>query len=330
MSSYLDTSSHESSRRRTTESQKDLPEVQEELKFDEDNVSSRNWFTFMFSCPIQKHMSTIEVFTFWSAILVYFPIGVLSMLDAKTPSMIFRIQSGKYSDGIARISGMQTAVVAFLHIIFSRASPCISSNCIILATVFERIVIVNSLLFLILWQQLVPVQFLLSVMIMDTGLSIIITVLWFHESEVASIGKFFSNIIQVMSLDEPSSHYSSRAVQMLGLVQLFLGSLMVALPNLINQLLYLNANDLDGHSQGLLSVCHMTTAVVGCIHFFSGGADSKAYNIASIFYRVVLSIPFLVVLGMLNQIPFTLMGYFVCLDAISLLVVSLSLCFDTN
>lgn len=284
----------------------------------------------MFSWPIQKHRSSIEVFTQWSAILLYLPIGILSILDTKTPSTIFGLESGKYSDGISRISGMQSIIVAFLYTIFSRASPCISSNCIILATSFERIVLVDVLLFLIFWQQLIPVQFLLSIVLLDTGLSIITIVLWFCESDVASIGKYFSNIFQVMSFTEPSSHHSSRAIQMLGLIQLFLGSLMVAFPNLSNQLLHLNANDLDGHSQGLLSVCYMTTAAVGCIHFFSGGADSKAYNAACVFYRVVFSIPFLVVLGMLNQIPFALMGFFVGLDAVNLLVIFLSLCIREN
>lgn len=275
-------------------------------------------------------MSRIEVFTQWSAILLYFPIGILSIIDTKTPSKIFGIESGKYSDGIARITGLQSVVVAFLYFILSRASPCISSNCIILASTFERIVLIDALLSFILWQQLIPVQFLLSIMILDTVMSIITIALWFSESDVASIKRYFSNILQVMTLNKPFSHFSSQVVQMLGLIQLFIGSLMVAFPNLSKQVLQLNANDLDGHSQGLLSIWYMTTAAVGCIHFFSGGADSKAYNIACVFYRVVLSIPFLVVLGMLHKIPFTLMGCFIGLDAISLMGIILSLYIDEN
>jgi hypothetical protein len=98
--------------------------------------------------------------------------------------------------------------------------------------------------------------------------------------------------------------------------------------SLSNQFLYLNAIELDGHSRGLLSICYFTSAVIGYIHFLSGGADSKAFNLASVCYRLVLSIPVVITLGMLSQIPFGLMGYFVCLDGMSSLVIFLSLCID--
>jgi hypothetical protein len=50
-------------------------------------------------------------------------------------------------------------------------------------------VIVDIFLFLMFWQQLLPIEFLLAIMVMDSGLSISTIVLWFYESEVASVGK---------------------------------------------------------------------------------------------------------------------------------------------
>jgi hypothetical protein len=72
-------------------------------------------------------MSMIELFTQWSALLVYFPFGVLSICDPKAAGKMLGIESGTYGDGMARISGMHSAVVAFLYVTFSRASPSISS-----------------------------------------------------------------------------------------------------------------------------------------------------------------------------------------------------------
>jgi hypothetical protein len=93
-----------------------------------------------------------------------------------------------------------------------------------------------------------------------------------------------------------------------------LGTFFLIFPNIAHLAFQINPDKIPGFSKGWLSIGFMSSAAIGIIHVLSGGADSRSYNIAVVFYRIMFSIPLIIYLGFLGQIQFALALYYVCLD----------------
>lgn len=272
----------------------------------------------MLSLPLKKHMSKVELFTQWSALAMYLPVGVLAMCVPGLLAKPFSITSSKYGEGLIRVIGMQLAVLSLLYCIFSRVKPNIASKAMILSSTFERLVYVTSYAYVICARQLIPAPLLIILVIVDSGLSVITLIIWFGTSEEASMKNYFSLLAQLMPF-KSKLNYSSFVVQFLGLAQFVLSNVFLIYPNAANHVLQLNV--LHGHQQGLLLLTLLASGALGSIQCSSGGADSKACSIAVVFYRLCFSMPLLVVLTMLQQIPMGIAGYFIGLDVSNVVLI---------
>lgn len=278
------------------------------------NKSSSNWFKEMISYPCTKRLSLMESFTLWSAILLYLPIGLFVLINPGHSSIPVMKDDNIYSRGYQRICGTHTMIVAFLFIIFSRATGSNSIKGVILGTILIRTVYASASLYLLYIRQYIPIQVVYTTLAIDAGLSSITFILWFYKNPEASFKQYFKATWQLINPSSCPSHSSSNVVQILGFFQCILGMFFFIFPNLALQVFQINPKNIHGYSKGWLSIGFMSSAAIGIIHALSGGFDSRSYNFAVVFYRIIYSIPVVICLGLLGHIPCALGVYYVSLD----------------
>lgn len=275
----------------------------------------------MLSLPLKKQMTKMELFTQWSSLIMYLPVGVLAMTIPGLLAAPLALQSSQYRDGLIRLLGMQLTLISFLYFIFSRVRPSSASQAVILGTTFERIVYVTGCCYVIYARQLIPGLLVLMLVAVDTGLSIVTLIIWFKTSDEASVKNYWCFLLSLMSL-KCKKNLSSYIVQLLGLVQYILAIVFVIYPESANQVLQFNKLHIP-NEQGLLLMNLLASGALGCIQFSFGGVDNRACNIATVFYRVFFSIPLAGLLLILQQVPEGLVGYALCLDVVNVVLSSL-------
>lgn len=296
----------------------------------------KNWFLEMISYPCQKQLSMLESFTAISASAVYLPLNLFLLLypvQSCVSSVNDNIQTFEQctqAKGFIRLVGIEVCCIFFLYVIFSRASSRLPATGIILGTLLSRTIYAISAGYLLYVRKYIAISVLYNIMTIDCGLAFASVGIWlFQPGDGTSKTTFFTTIWQLVRPSNSLVHKSSIVVHILGFIQSILSLLCFICPALAFHILKIDARELYNNlSMGYYSMGLMASAATGFIHVLSGGADSRSFNFAAVFYRVFFTIPLITYVGVVGQVPFGLSLYYIILDGFFAVAVFIALCND--
>jgi len=287
----------------------------------------------MISYPLQKQLSRLEKFTIITALGLYLPMSVFLVFIPNYGCLEDKILKPKQCDqikGFFRISGIHVFIISFLYVIFSKAKSKISPHCIILGTVLSRTLFAGSVLYLLYIRQFITLLTFRKTMGVDILLSVASVVIWVFLPGNRQSEGFFKSIWQLFSPSTTSFHISSCVVHLLGYVQVILGFMSLVLPGAVAHVLKISPKLLDSLTMGNICLGFLEFTKIGFLHVMAGGADSRSFNIAAVFYRVLISIPGMLFIGLKKEVPTELVKYYIIIDAVFALAVFITLFFDTK
>ena len=282
----------------------------------------------MLSIPPRQTLTTLRVFTVWSAVMAYLISGILGVAFPQLLSRVFMMNlSGRCDTGYWRLICGLLAVIGFLYIVTARSRPAVAGNGALLGTVPERLLFVTSTLVGLFRQSLVSLRFAVAFGVLDSTLAIITYVIWSRNTPEASPKKCMGEIAKIMLPTlGPGRKWSSNCVQIIGYLQMVVSFTFMAKPEIAR-----DAMDLDAcgdSSKGLLSILFMQTAIIGWFHVLGGGDGNESCPIAAVFYRLAWSAPLISLLYYFDGIE---RGFALALgiaDSMSALIISISLCLE--
>ena len=285
----------------------------------------------MLSIPPRQTLTTLRVFTAWSAVMIYLVSGIFGVAFPELMSRLFMMKlSGSRDQGYWRINCGLLTVIGFLYIVTARSRPAVAGNGAILGTVPERLFFVVSVLAWLLQQSLVSVPFAVAFVIIDSTLAIATYIIWSRNTPEASPKKCLVEIAKIMlPIPGPArclGAWSSNFVQIIGYLQMVISLTFLAKPELARDAMGLDA--FDGSSKGLVSLLFMEMAVIGWLHVLGGGDGNESCPIAAVFYRLAWSVPGISLLYFFDGIE---RGFALALgtaDLLSALIISISLCIE--
>ena len=282
----------------------------------------------MLSIPPRQTLTTLRVFTVWSAVMVYLINGILGVAFPQLMSGIFMMDlSGRRDTGYWRLNCVLLAVIGFLYIVTARSRPAVAGNGALLGTVPERLLFVTSTLVWLFRQSLISLPFAAAFGLLDSTLAIITYVLWSRNTPEASPKKCMGEIAKIMlPILGPARKWSSNCVQIIGYLQMVVSLTFMAKPEIARDAMDLEA--FGGSSKGLLSLLFMQMAIIGWFHVLAGGDGNESCPIAAVFYRVAWSAPLISLLYYSDGID---RGFALALgvaDSVSALIISISLCLE--
>lgn len=282
----------------------------------------------MLSIPPRQTLTTLRVFTVWSAAMAYLISGILGVAFPVLLSRVFIMDlSGRWDTGYWRLICGLLAVIGFLYIVTARSRPAVAGNGALLGTVPERLLFVTSTLVWVFRQSLVSLRFAVAFGVLDSTLAIITYVIWSRNTPEASPKKCMGEIAKIMlPILGPASKWSSNCMQIIGYLQMVVSFTFMAKPEIAR-----DAMDLDAFgdsSKGLLSILFMQVAIIGWFHVLGGGDGNESCPIAAVFYRLAWSAPLISLLYYFDGIE---RGFALALgiaDSMSALIISISLCLE--
>lgn len=275
-----------------------------------------SWYNTMLSFPLKLPMNGIQLFSQWSALVAYLLGGVNTILTPNLVGEIFKLDLSGNATGYARLTGGALTTIGFLYVISARSRPQVTGNGALLGTVVERLVYVNIILSIGYAYELMPFLFVLTFMVLDSTLALISLVLWYRETEGASLSRCLQEVFKLLlPFKGPSRSASSFGVQIVGYVQISVGVFGTCCTDIFRELLYLDPS--RGHSDGLLFVYFVSLTVIGWLHVMGGGGGNLAFAIGAVYYRVTWSIPLILFLCFNEQIEQNLALFLVPFHLIS-------------
>lgn len=288
----------------------------------------------MISYPCKKQLSRLETFTIVSALAFYLPMSLFLIFVPKNGCIKDKIMSPKECEklqGFFRVSGIQVFVIAFLYNVFSRANSKISSHNIIIGTVISRTLFAISVLYLLYIRKFVSLVTVRKSLGLDITLSMTTVALWaFLPSNRQSKG-FFQSVWHLLRPSTAFFHVSSFVVHVLGYVQTILGFISLVFTKEVLHLLKISPKLLDNLAIGNMCLGFLLFTKIGFIHVLAGGADSRSFNIASVFYRVFITIPSMLFIGFRKaEFPKELAKCYIIIDGIFAVIVLITLLVESK
>ena len=282
----------------------------------------------MLSIPPRQTLTTLRVFTVWSAAMTYLINGILGVAFPQLMSRIFMMDlSGHWDTGYWRLNCVLLAVIGFLYIVTARSRPAVTGNGALLGTVPERLLFVTTTLVWLFQQSLISLPFAAVFGLLDSTLAIITYVIWSRNTPEASPKKCMGEIAKIMlPILGPERKWSSNCVQIIGYLQMVVSLTFMAKPEIARDAMDLDA--FGGSSKGLLSLLFMQMAIIGWFHVLAGGDGNESCPIAAVFYRAAWSAPLISLLSYSDGID---RGFALALgvaDSVSALIISISLCLE--
>ena len=281
----------------------------------------------MLSIPPSQTLTTLLVFTVWSAVMAYFFSGILGVAFPVLMSRIFMMELSGRDRGYWRLNCGLLAVIGFFYIVTARSRPAVAGNGTILGSVPERLFFVVSALVWLLRQSLISLPFAAAFGLLDSTLAIATYVIWSRNTPEASPKKCLVEIAKIMlPILGPARKWSSNCVQLIGYLQMVISLTFMAKPEIARDAMGLDA--FGGSSKGLVSLLFMQMTIIGWFHVLGGGDGNESCPIAAVFYRLVWSAPLIPLTYYFDGIE---RGFALALgiaDSMSALVISISLCIE--
>lgn len=286
-----------------------------------------NWFSNMLSIPPRQTLTTLRVFTAWSAFLAYFLSGMLGVFFPELFSGLFFMKLSGRDREYWRLDCALLAVIGFFYIVTARSRPAITGNGAILGTVPERLFFVVAVLVWLCRQSLIALPFAAAFAFLDSTFAIITYIIWSRNTPGASLKKCLVEIAKLMvPILGPAKKWSSNCVQIIGYLQMVISLTFIVKPEIARDAMGLDA--FQGYSKGLISLVFMQMAIIGWFHVLGGGDGNDACPIAAVFYRLAWKVPLI-----------SLMYYFDCIergfalamgvaDLTSAFIILISLCIE--
>ena len=286
-----------------------------------------DWFTFMLSIPQTEPMSAAQKFTQWSSLLAYCAGGFSLLVCPQLWKFLLQLEFQGRTEGYLRVIGLGVFIIGFKIVIAARSNFQDSHNVTILGSVISRLLYVNGILIMLVLRNMLPLSFALVFMALDTLLPLITLVIWCRETEGASMSLFFREVFSpILKFRGLTSGGPIAAVFSVGIFQLFFWLIFVIRPDIAQEKLQLD--QFQAHSSGYLAAVFFTLSVHGWYHVTNASSANHPFVPATIFYRVALSVPVLLILRFVNQIELnlclTLIGFDICLSILVLILVTFS------
>lgn len=263
------------------------------------------WFTFMLSFPRTQPLSSLQKFTQWSSVFAYCGGGISLLVFPQLWDFILHLESTGRTEGYLRLSGLGVLEIGFILIISARSTLLGPSHVTILGSIVERLLYVNGILLMLILRGMVPLSFGLVFMVLDSSLSLITFVIWFRETEGASVSLFIKEVfLPILKCDGSRSGASNAAIFFIGIFQLFFSLIFVIRPDIAQIILHLDR--FQGNSKGFLATSFFTMSIHGWYHVTNACAVNHPFVPAALFYRIFFNFPALIILGSVDQIEQTL------------------------
>ena len=286
-----------------------------------------DWFTFMLSIQRTEPMTATQKFTQWSSVLAYCVGGFSLLVCPQLWKILLQLEFQGRTEGYLRLTGLGVLVIGFLITTSARSNHQSPTHGPILGSVVGRLLVVNVILLLLVLRSMLPLSFALLFMGLDTLLALITLVIWYRETEGASVSLFFQEAFWPMfKLRGVTSGGSIAIIFFVGIVQLFFWLVFVIRPDISQNILHLD--QFRGYSNGYLAGVFFTLFLHGWCHVTNASSVNHHFVAAALFYRIALNIPVFSILGLVDQIErnlsITLLGFDVSLSIIIFLFATFS------
>ncbi|KAJ7393330.1 hypothetical protein OS493_006300 [Desmophyllum pertusum] len=286
-----------------------------------------DWFMFMLSIPRTEPMTNTQKFTQWSSLLAYCVGGVSLLVCPQLWRIILQLDFLGRTEGYLRLIGLGVLVIGFVLIISARSNQQVPTHGAIFGSILSRVIYVNGILLMLVLRGMIPLSFALVFMVLDTLLPVITLVIWYRETEGASVSLFFREIFTLLfKFSCVTSGGSIAAIFFVGLFQMFICLVFVIRPGIAQNILQLD--DFQGHSNGFLACVFFTLSIHGWYHVTNASAVNHPFVPAALCYRLLLNVPVLLILVLVDQIErnlcLTLLSFDLCSSIIILLFVTFS------
>lgn len=264
-----------------------------------------HWFTFMLSFPRTQPLSSLQKFTQWSSVFAYCGGGLSLLVFPQLWDIILHLESTGRSEGYLRLTGLGVLEIGFIFVISARSTLQGPSHVTILGSIAERLLYVNGILLMLIFRGMVPLSFGLVFMVLDSSLSLITLVLWFRETEGASVSLLIKEVfLPILNCHGARSGASNAAIFFVGFFQLLFSLIFVIRPEIARIILHLDR--FHGSSKGFLATSFFTMSIHGWYHVINACAVNHPFVPAALFYRIFFNFPALIILGSVDQIEQTL------------------------
>ena len=272
-------------------------------------------------------MTATQKFTQWSSVLAYCVGGISLLVCPQLWKILLQLEFQGRTEGYLRLTGLGVLIIGLILVISARSNLQSPNSGTILGSVFSRLLYVNGILLLMVLRNMLPLSFALVFMGLDTLLPLITLVIWYRETEAASVSLYFRETFSPMfKLRGVTSGGSIAAIFVVGVFQLFFWLVFVIRPNIAQNILQLN--QFQAHSDGFLATVFFALSIHGWYHVTNASSANHPFVPAALFYRIALNIPVFSILGLVDQIErnlcIALLGFDTCVSIIILLFVTFS------
>ena len=226
-----------------------------------------------------------------------------------------------------RLIGLELTIIGFNFIVSGRTRPRASGEGYILASIPERLILVNILFLVMFLTHTLPLSVTLFTMIIHSLLAVITFVVWYKTTEGASLRTFsretFSPLL-VRCLSERRG--PAVAVHAFGVLQLLAGLIFSIRPDYAQSAFRLDA--FQDHAAGYLGAFFALLSESAWHQIYMGKVVCVAFNVATVFSRFAFKIPLLVILVATRQIELGLFAFLIVLDFAFGMIILLLLCLE--
>ena len=270
------------------------------------------WLKSMLSIPLTKPMTRTDFFTQWSSLLVYCLGGLTLVVAPVLWKLILQFELQGRSEGYLRLVGVGLINVGFILIIEARSSYKVPGHGAILWSVLARFVFINGFVLMMILREMIPLWFGVLFMVLDSTLATITLVIWCRE-ESASRESFWSQICcPFLQCRGFRAGPSLSTIYILGILQLFFFLVFTIKPDIAGDVLHLDP--FQGFSHGFLASFSFILSIHGLMHATNACNINPLFKSASLFYRVVLTVPVVTILFAVGQIELYLFVFLLVFD----------------
>ncbi|XP_048584342.1 uncharacterized protein LOC116616786 [Nematostella vectensis] len=232
------------------------------------------------------------------------------------------------SETYLRLVGIELAVVGFNYVITARTRPRVPGAGYILASIPERLILVDVLILCLLSQKLLPLSLCLTAIIIDTLFAILTFVIWYRITPNVSFSVFLKELSSPLFIRclFNRSRGASSVVGAFGLLQFVYSIFFAIRPDFAREAFSLDP--FEGHSAGYLGAFFVLSCESAWNQIYMGKARSVAFNILTVFSRLCFKLPVLVILVASGELEVGLGVFLILLDgafaAITLMLLCLS------
>ena len=279
-----------------------------------------DWFKFMLSIPRTEPMTRTELFMKWSSMIAYILGGCSFLFAPQLWEIILQLNLKDRSEGYLRLVGLGVIEIGFILMIAARSNHKISRHQEILTSVLGRLLLVDGILLMMILRDMLPLSFALFFVMLDSSLALVNLVIWYRETEGASVGTFFHEIFApLFQCHGLKAGWSMAVIFCLGIFQFFFWLVLVIKPDFARRMFHLNS--FQGYSAGFLASSFLLISIHGGYHVVGASNVNRCLSPAFIFYRIMFSFPAVLVLFLVDQIERNLFIVLVVFDVIYSVVI---------